>query len=67
MLQAGIHGVPQTIANIVEGQHADKDDQTRIEHLGGLGPHFVLVFIEHVAPGGYRRLDAKTQERKCGF
>ena len=64
MLQAGIHGVPQTIADIVERQNADKDDQTWIENLGGLGPHIILVFGEHIAPGGHRRLDAETQERE---
>ena len=62
ILKAGIHGIPQAVTNIIEGQNTDKDHETWVENLGGLGPHFVLVFIKHVAPGGHRWLDAETQE-----
>ena len=64
MLQAGVHGIPQAVTNVVESEHTNEDRQTWVENLGGLGPHFVLVFIEHIAPGGHWWLDAETQKRK---
>ena len=67
MFQAGVHGIPQTVTNVVEGQNTDKYQETWVEYLSRLSPHFVLVFIEHIAPGGHRWLDAETQEREGRF
>src|SRR3990172_6789144 len=61
-VQARIERVAQGIAHIVEGQRSGKDTEAGIKRQPRLLPHALLHILEHVAPGGNRRSDAKAEE-----
>src|SRR5262249_6323278 len=66
-LQLGIEGIPQAVAEKVEGQHRDQDHDARKRHHPPGARHEFTGVGQHRTPFGQGRLGPKPEEteRRC--
>ena len=57
-----IERVAQTIAQVIDGDDRDKDEQAGKNGNPWRNDHLRLGILEHIAPGGHGRLDTKAEK-----